>query len=80
MLETHGHPGSIALDRLHEVGSEDLGAYNRLADASVWQYVDSMNMSAELGTQKGAKISDVGTGKCLECVVTNGEGLRVSFL
>ena len=26
MLETHGQPGSIALDMLHEVGSEDLGA------------------------------------------------------
>ena len=32
---------------------------NRICDASSWRYVESSNMVADLGTRKGAKISDV---------------------
>ena len=32
---------------------------DRLADASLWRYVESRNMIADLGTRKGAKIADV---------------------
>ena len=32
---------------------------NRLADASLWRYVESRSMIAILGTRKGAKIADV---------------------
>ena len=31
---------------------------NRLVDASLWRYVESRNMIANLGTRKGAKIAD----------------------
>ena len=31
---------------------------NRLADSSLWRYVDSRNMCADIGTRKGAKIDD----------------------
>ena len=33
---------------------------NRLTDASLWWYVDSNNMVADLGTREWADISDVG--------------------
>ena len=33
---------------------------NRLADASLWRYVESKNMCADLGTRKGVKVVDIG--------------------
>ena len=33
---------------------------NRLADASLWRYVDSKNMCADLGTRKGVSIDEIG--------------------
>ena len=32
---------------------------NRIADSSSWRHVESSNMVADLGTRKGAKISDI---------------------
>ena len=32
---------------------------NRLTDKSLWRYVHSKNMIADLGTRKGASLSDV---------------------
>ena len=40
---------------------------NRLTDASVWRYVESRNMPADIGTRRGVKISDVGPGSDWIC-------------
>ena len=35
---------------------------NRLADSSLWRYIDSKNNIADIGTRKGAKLEEIGEG------------------
>ena len=52
---------------------------NRLVDIDRWHYVNTKNMIADLGTRKGAKISDVRSDSSWICGLTWMKGSECDF-